>query len=230
MTAGAVPVRGALWAQPDDVREQTLPFWRALLIALGVEIIVPFLVYGVDWSFLPNWKEPPPTQVMSVRLEQPPPQLVPPRPQPEKKKQPKPEEPKKLKDTRQVAVEPPKPLPNEEPSNIALPKPEPKPKPKPKEKEQPELPPLPSVFRDVKPVKKVKPKYPREAEDKKIEGHVKVRLKVELDGTVSDVKLLESDPPGVFEDAVFEAVRQYIFKKDGTRYYADQEVIFKIDP
>lgn len=231
MTAEVVPVRGALWAQPEDVSEQTLPFWRAVLIALGLEIILPFLMFGVDWSFLPNWEEPPPVQVMSVRLEQPPVEIPPPPPEPKKKKKEKTPEPKKLADTRQVPVEPPKPLPNEEPSNIVLPKPEPKPKPKPKEEEVvPELPPLPSVFRDVKPVKKVKPKYPREAEDKKIDGRVKVRLKVELDGSVSNVEMLLSEPPGVFDQAVLEAVRQYIFKKDGTSYYADQEVIFKIDP
>lgn len=228
MSAEAVPVRGALWAQPEDVSEQTLPFWRAVLIALGIEIIIPFLVFGMDWSFLPNWNEPPPVQVMSVRLEQPPVEMPPPPPEPQKKKE-KQAEPKKLADTRQVPVEPPKPLPNEEPSNIALPKPEPKPKPK-EEEVQPELPPLPSVFRDVKPVKKVKPKYPREAEDKKIDGRVKVRLKVELDGTVSKVEVLLAEPPGVFDEAVLEAVRQYIFKKDGTSYFADQEVIFKIDP
>jgi periplasmic protein TonB len=206
MKPEAVPVRGALWAQPEDVSEQTLPFWRAVLIALGIEIIVPFLVFGVDWSFLPSWEDPPPVPVMSVRLEQPP-QAMPP------------------------------PPPNEVPSNIALPEPEPKPKPKPKPEPEvqepepePEVPPLPSVFRDVKPVKKVRPKYPREAEDQKIEGRVKVRLKVELDGTVSNVEVLLAEPPGVFDDAVLEAVRQYVFKKDGTSYFANQEVIFKIDP
>ncbi len=227
----AAPARGALWAQPEDVREQTLPLWRAMIIALGLEIIIPFLVFGVDWSFLPSFDEPPPTEVMSVRLEQPPAQLLPP-PEQERKREQKPREPKKLQ-AKQVAVEPPKPLPNEQPTDIALPKPEPEPKPEPKVEEElqpPELPPLPSVFRDVKPVKKVKPKYPREAEDKKIEGRVRVRLQVELDGTVSNVELLVSEPAGVFEDAVFEAVRQYLFKKDGTRYFADQEVIFKIDP
>jgi periplasmic protein TonB len=239
MKPEAVPVRGALWAQPEDVSEQTLPFWRAVLIALGIEIIVPFLVFGVDWSFLPSWEDPPPVPVMSVRLEQPP-QAMPPPPPPEpekKKKEKKPPEPKKLDDTRQVPVEPPKPLPNEVPSNIALPEPEPKPKPKPKPEPEvqepepePEVPPLPSVFRDVKPVKKVRPKYPREAEDQKIEGRVKVRLKVELDGTVSNVEVLLAEPPGVFDDAVLEAVRQYVFKKDGTSYFANQEVIFKIDP
>jgi len=118
------------------------------------------------------------------------------------------------------------------PSEIALPKPKPKPKPKPVKKvePQPELPPLPSVFRDVKPVRKVKPNYPREAEDKDIEGRVKVRLSVDLDGSVSAVKILISEPPGVFDEEVLKAVRQYQFKRDGTAYEADQLIIFKIDP
>ncbi|KPK31922.1 MAG: hypothetical protein AMJ66_07555 [Betaproteobacteria bacterium SG8_40] len=95
---------------------------------------------------------------------------------------------------------------------------------------EPELPPLPSVFQDVKPVRKVKPKYPREAEDKKIEGRVKVRLSVELDGSVSNVEILLSEPPGVFDEEVLKAVKQYQFKRDGTTYEADQLIIFKLDP
>jgi len=44
----AVVTRGALWAQPGDTEQQTLPLWRALLIALGMEIILPFLLLGVN--------------------------------------------------------------------------------------------------------------------------------------------------------------------------------------
>jgi protein TonB len=86
------------------------------------------------------------------------------------------------------------------------------------------------VFQDVKPVRKVRIKYPPEAEAKHIEGRVKVRLAVDLSGNVTDVEILLAEPPGVFEEAVLEGVRQYKFKKDGTTYHADQEVIFKIDP
>lgn len=228
-------LRGSLWAQPGDIEEQTLPLWRAALIALGVELILPFLVFGVDWSFLPDWREPPPTPVMSVRLEQPPPEPRPEPPPPEKKK-PKelPPPQKQEKKLRQIPIELPKPLPDEAASKIALPKPEPKPEPKPKEEEkkpepEPELPPLPSVFRDVKPVKKVKPKYPPEAEAAHIQGRVRVRVDVELDGSVSKVEVLLAEPPGVFDEAVLEAVRQYQFKKDGTTYRADQEIVFRID-
>ncbi len=230
----AVAIRGPLWAQPGDTEQQTLPLWRALLIALGMEIILPFLLLGVNWSALQFWQEPPPEPVMSVRLEQPP-QEEPPPPEPPKKLKPKPEH-----EIKQIPIVVPKPLPNEVQAKIVLPKLEPKPKPEPKPKEEekppepvpepkPEAQPLPSVFRDVKPVKKVKPKYPPEAEAQHIEGRVRVRLSVEVNGSVSEARILAADPPGVFDAAVMEAVVQYIFKRDGTSYQADQEIIFKLE-
>ena len=234
MTAVALFGKRPLWAGGDDVDEQSLPLWRAFIIALGIEVIVPFLMFGIDWSFLPSFTEPPPVPVMSVRLEEPPPVQLevpppPPKNKPKEKKKPKPQPVKQVKNV--TPIEPPKPLPNEVPSRIQLPKPEPKPRPvKKKEEPQPELPPLPSVFRDVKPVRKIKPKYPREAEDKLIEGRVVARLSVDLDGTVSKVKILISEPPGVFDEEVLKAVKQYQFKRDGTTYTADQEIIFRMDP
>ncbi|MBM3395456.1 MAG: energy transducer TonB [Betaproteobacteria bacterium] len=92
-----------------------------------------------------------------------------------------------------------------------------------------EAPALPSVFQDAKPVRKVRIKYPPEAEKQHIQGRVKVRLSVSPEGTVTDVQVLKAEPPGVFEDNVIEAMRQYRFKRDGTSYQANQEVIFKID-
>ena len=225
--------RGPLWAQPGDVEDRRLPLWRAVLIALGVELILPFLLLGVNWSALNLWQEPPPEPVMSVRLEQPP--VEEPPPEPKKKQKPKPEH-----EVKQVPFVLPKPLPNEVQAKVVLPpveklKPEPKPKeeekppePVPEEK-PPEAPPLPSVFRDIKPVRKVKPKYPREAEDAHIEGRVRVRLTIEVNGSVSDSKILLSEPPGVFDAAVMEAVVQYEFKRDGSGYQADQEIIFKLE-
>ncbi len=232
--SAAIASRGPLWARPGDDAEQRLPLWRALLIALGMEIILPFLLLGVNWSAFNLWQEPPPEPVMSVRLEQPPVEEPPP---PETKKKPKPE-----RQVKQVPLVMPKPVPNEVQAKVVLPpveKPKPEPKPKPKEEEKPpepvpeekppEAPPLPSVFRDVKPVKKVKPIYPREAEDAHIEGRVRVRLTVDVNGSVGEAKILLSEPPGVFDAAVMEAVLQYIFKRDGTSYQADQEIIFKLE-
>jgi len=227
--------RGPLWASVSDQDAQTLPLWIALIAAAALEFLLPLLIYGVDWSFLP-WFEPEPVPVMTVDLKEPPPPEPPP-PPPEKKQKPKPKPPERLK---QVPVEIPKPVPGEVPSKITLAKPEPEPKPEPKKPEPPppepepepevEAPPLPSVFQDVKPVRKAKIKYPPEAEAAHIEGHVKVRLSVDLEGNVTDVEILVAEPAGVFEAAVLEGVRQYKFKRDGTTYKADQDVIFKIDP
>jgi TonB family protein len=176
--------------------------------------------------------EPPPTQVMSVRPKSRRPDGA--ASEPDKKKNRN-----SAEEENQAGEEPgsdrdPKPLADEVPAKIELPKPEPKPQPEPPKEEkkpepEPELPPLPSVFRDVKPVKKVKPKYPPEAEAAHIEGRVKVRLTVEVNGPGSNVQVLVSEPAGVFDEEVREAVRQYIFKRDGTSYLADQEIIFRID-
>jgi TonB family protein len=222
---------GPLWATIGDYEEQTLPLWQALLIAAALELLVPLLLFGVDWSFLP-FLEPAPVPVMTVELKEPASEPLP--PPPEEKPKPPRKRPKRLK---QVDFELPKPLPGEAASRITLARPEPEPAPKKEEsppetqpEPEPEAPPLPSVFQDVKPVRKVKIKYPPEAEAQHIEGRVRVRLSVDRDGNVTDARVLLAEPPGVFEQAVLEGVRQYKFKKDGTTYEADQEVIFKIDP
>ena len=124
-----------------------------------------------------------------------------------------------------IEIIPPKKIDGEVVSKIKIPKVDKK-----IEKKEKKLPPLPSVFQDIKPVKKVKPKYPIEAENKKIEGNVLAKLKVELDGTVSNVTILEANPINVFEEEVIQAAYKYLFRKDGTTYYAVQEFIFKIDP
>jgi len=231
MTATGLALTGALWAQAQDDESETLPLWKAALIALAAELLVPILLFGIDWSFLHLPAEPPPTPVMSVRLE-PAPEVEPRPPQPQVKPKPLPA-PKRVKRPA-IPIEPPRPVPNEVPSRIALPERQPEPRPVPRKEEKepepaPEPAPLPSVFRDVKPVKKVKPVYPPEAEAQHIQGRVKVRLSVALDGSVTDVQILASEPAGVFEEAVLAAVRQYKFKRDGTAYQADQEVVFKID-
>jgi protein TonB len=88
---------------------------------------------------------------------------------------------------------------------------------------------LPSAFRDFKPVKKVKPEYPTEAEAQRIEGRVRVRLTIAVNGSVTEAKILAADPPGVFDAAVMAAVVQYVFRGNDSSYQADQEIIFKLE-
>ena len=60
--------------------------------------------------------------------------------------------------------------------------------------------------------------YPAKAYARRIEGHVKARLTIDAEGSVSHVEVLESEPPGVFDREAVRALYRYRFepkKKDG---------------
>jgi protein TonB len=71
---------------------------------------------------------------------------------------------------------------------------------------------------DTKPVPRsqVAPPYPPRARERGIEGQVTLKLKVSDGGDVEDVKVIEADPPGIFEEVTLAAVRQWKF--DPARY------------
>ena len=63
-----------------------------------------------------------------------------------------------------------------------------------------------------------RPPYPFMARRRGIEGTVRVRFTVDREGRVRDLVILDSDPPGVFEDAVRDSVPNWRFRpgrKDG---------------
>ncbi len=222
------PIKKPLWCGLKNNNEPGyLAFWKALVIAFSLEFFIPFLLFFVNWPFNFLQNEPDITALMTVNLESSILEETPPVPDLEEKKEKKKN--KIIENMEQIPLAEIEPLPNEVTANIQIPKPKPEPEID-EEEDLVELPPLPSVFQDIKPVKKVKPKYPRDAEEDKIEGRVKVRMKVELDGTVSNVKLIFSEPQGVFEKVVIEAAEKFIFKKDGTSFYADESFVFIIDP
>lgn len=53
----------------------------------------------------------------------------------------------------------------------------------------------------------IDPVYPAEADQKRQSGRVRVQLKVEADGRVSQVEVVESTPPGVFDASALDAFR-----------------------
>ncbi len=67
---------------------------------------------------------------------------------------------------------------------------------------------------DVKPVvtHKVRPVYPDSARTAGLTGKVFLRFKVNVDGSVSDVSVLEGEGPAIFQKAAIEAVSQWRFK------------------
>ena len=175
---------------------------------------------------------PPPEPVKKPEPPKPIPKVEPPKV--EIKPEPKPEpkivipEPEPIPEPK-VEPPPPEPVPQPkpEPKVESPPTPEPvreEPKVEPKEQTAP-----PKQVRNAKPLRKVAAAYPRSALKNGTMGKVKARLTVGEGGDVIDVEILESSPPGVFDDAVTKAVKQYKFEGDGTKYFVDQEVVFKLE-
>ena len=57
-----------------------------------------------------------------------------------------------------------------------------------------------------------RPQYPYRARQRRLEGRVKVRFLVQADGTTSQITILESEPAGVFDQAVQDAVAGWRFE------------------
>ncbi len=177
---------------------------------------------------------PPPEPIKKPEPPKPIPKVEPPKV--EIKPEPKPEpkivipEPEPIPEPK---VEPPPPEPVPEPVPEPEPQVEPPPTPEPVTEEpkveQKEQTAPPKQVRNAKPLRKVAATYPRTALKNGTMGKVKARLTVGEGGDVIDVEILESSPPGVFDDAVTKAVKQYKFEGDGSKYFVDQEVVFKLE-
>ena len=62
------------------------------------------------------------------------------------------------------------------------------------------------------PLSQLPPQYPYKAAQRGIEGWVRVEFDVTATGSVENVEVLESDPPGVFDKAAIRAVSRWRFK------------------
>jgi len=56
------------------------------------------------------------------------------------------------------------------------------------------------------------PEYPSKARERGIQGHVLLRLKISESGDVEQIKVVDAQPAGVFEDVAVAAVRQWTFQ------------------
>jgi protein TonB len=112
------------------------------------------------------------------------------------------------------------PTPPPAPPVIAPPAPPPPPPP----------PPKPAVRKGITPISRVNPEYPREAIRKGIEhGRIVARVSIDEKGNVTDVKIVESNPPRVFDREVINALSQWKFQPDGEKYIGEIEVEFKLE-
>lgn len=71
---------------------------------------------------------------------------------------------------------------------------------------------LSSTDGEYLPIVKVAPMYPARAQTQGIEGWVVLSFTVTESGTVIDPKVIEAQPPGVFDDAAMKAVLKFKYK------------------
>jgi len=77
------------------------------------------------------------------------------------------------------------------------------------------------------------PPYPAVAQRRGIEGHVVVRMRVEPSGAVSDVVVVEAEPPGVFDAVAIDTARRYRFRParrgaEPVRTTVEQRIVFRL--
>jgi protein TonB len=63
-----------------------------------------------------------------------------------------------------------------------------------------------------RPVSRKPPAYPARARQRGVQGHVTLKIKVSEDGAVEQVRVVDADPKGVFEQVAIAAVRQWTFE------------------
>lgn len=67
------------------------------------------------------------------------------------------------------------------------------------------------TYADV-PYYKIKPKYPKDALEAGIEGHVKMSIDILEDGTVENIKVTGGEKVGMFESAAMRSVARWKYK------------------
>lgn len=90
------------------------------------------------------------------------------------------------------------------------------------------------VDRHPKAVGRIQPSYPENARQDGLEGWVKLRLKIDEQGRVSEIEVVEAQPQGVFDAAAAGAFKQARFEpaiKQGVpvRYEGFFRVVFELE-
>jgi protein TonB len=63
--------------------------------------------------------------------------------------------------------------------------------------------------RDVIPLVRINPEYPRRAQSRGTEGWVQFEFTITPAGTVKDVKVIDAEPKGIFEEAATKAIMRW---------------------
>lgn len=93
----------------------------------------------------------------------------------------------------------------------------------------PPPPPKPAVRRGVQRIAGEDPVYPRAAQRMGIDkGKVVARLMIDENGNVYEVVIVSAEPPRHFDKAVIDALRDWKFRADGTKYVGEIEINFSL--
>lgn len=65
---------------------------------------------------------------------------------------------------------------------------------------------------DIVPLVRVQPVYPQAAAERHLEGWVRLEFTISVTGTVKDARVIDSDPPGVFDQAALRALKKWKYK------------------
>ena len=93
----------------------------------------------------------------------------------------------------------------------------------------PPAPPKPAVRRGITRVAGDDPVYPREAIKAGVpKGRVVARLRIDEKGNVTDIEIIASTPPRVFDRAVRDALQDWKFRAEGEKYVGEVEINFTL--
>ncbi len=89
--------------------------------------------------------------------------------------------------------------------------------------------PKPAIRKGLVPLEKVNPIFPREAIRAGVQkGHVVARLFIDEKGLVTEVRIVEADPPNVFNKEVTRALSQWKFQPEGEKFVGEVELTFTL--
>jgi len=93
----------------------------------------------------------------------------------------------------------------------------------------PPAPPKPAIRQGVSCTKRDPPSFPREAIRAQVQkGHVDAVLTIDEKGNVSDVRIVSSSPPRVFDRVVRDTLSDWKCAAEGAKYQASVEINFTL--
>lgn len=88
--------------------------------------------------------------------------------------------------------------------------------------------PQPAVRREYKASYRVEPQFPRQALRSGTSGRVIAHVVVSPGGTVTEVRIIQAQPPRVFDREVIRALSQWKFNPEPVGFIGEYEIVFNL--